>query len=59
MGLMKEQENGPDLTENLRLDPEKRLCPQFDSTGIALFPVAKRGEMGVRVLDNCCEDHIM
>jgi hypothetical protein len=41
------------------LNPQTRLCPQFDSVGIALFPVADRGEMGVRVLDNCCEEHIM
>lgn len=43
----------------LRLDPELRLCPQFDSVGIALFRTANRGEMGLRVLDNCCEEHIM
>lgn len=50
---------GPTDMESLRLDPEKRLCPQFDSGSIALFPVAARGEMGIRVLDNCCEEHIM
>lgn len=44
---------------NLRLEPERRLCPAFDSVSIATFPVAERGEMGMRVLDNCCEDHIM
>ena len=43
----------------LRLDPALRLCPQFDSVGIALFRTANRGEMGLRVLDNCCEEHIM
>lgn len=43
----------------LRLEPEKQLCPAFDSTSIALFPVANRGEMGVRVVDNFCEEHIM
>lgn len=46
-------------TEDLRLDPEKRICPKFDSTSIALFPVAKPEEMGMRVLDNCAEEHIM
>ena len=46
-------------TEDLRLEPEKRLCPKFDSTSIALFAVADSGEMGVRVLDNCAEEHIM
>ncbi|QNL45349.1 hypothetical protein H8790_04855 [Oscillibacter hominis] len=43
----------------LRLDPEERLCPAFDSVSIALFPVADREEMGFRVLDNFCEEHIM
>lgn len=46
-------------TEDLRLDPEARLCPKFDATSIALFPVAEREEMGVRVVDNCAEEHIM
>lgn len=43
----------------LRIDPEKRLCPKFDSTSIALFPVASREEMGVRVVDDCAEEHMM
>ncbi len=43
----------------LRIDPEKRLCPKFDSTSIAMFPVASREEMGVRVVDDCAEEHIM
>lgn len=46
-------------TEDLRLNPQKRICPKFDEVSIALFPVADDGEMGVRVLDNCAEDHIM
>jgi len=46
-------------TPALRLEPEKRLCPAFDPVSIALFPVAEQKEMGMRVLDNCCEDHIM
>lgn len=44
---------------DLRLDPELRICPKFDSASIALFPVADREEMGVRVVDNCAEEHIM
>lgn len=44
---------------DLRLDPETRLCPKFDEKSIALFPVASRKEMGVRVVDNCAEEHIM
>ena len=42
-----------------RLDPEKRLCPLFDSAGIALFPVAERGKMGFRVVSDFCQEHIM
>lgn len=44
---------------DLRLDPESRICTKFDSTSIAKFPVAKREEMGVRVVDDCAEEHIM
>lgn len=46
-------------TKDLRLDPEAQLCPKFDATSIAKFTVADRGEMGMRVLDNCAEEHIM
>ena len=47
------------ITEDLRVDPEERICPKFDSTSIALFRVAEPGEMGMRVVDNCAEEHIM
>lgn len=43
----------------LRLEPEKRMCPIFDPVTIAKFPVATPEEMGYRVLDNFCEEHIM
>lgn len=43
---------------SLRIEPEKRLCPLFDAVTIAEFPVAEPGEMGMRVLDNFCEEHI-
>ena len=42
----------------LRLEPEKRICPIFDPVTIAKFPVAEPDEMGFRVLDNFCEEHI-
>lgn len=42
----------------IRLDPEERLCPEYDSTGIKLFSAPDREEMGVRVLDNFPEEHI-
>ena len=44
--------------DNLRLDPETRLAPRFDSAAVALFPIAEPGEMGFRVLDDCTEEHI-
>lgn len=48
----------PSRTPSLRIEPEKRLCPIFDPVTIAAFPVAAPGEMGVRVVDNFCEEHI-
>ena len=47
------------IPEDLRLNPQDRICPKFDHTSIALFSVADREEMGMRVLDNCAEEHIM
>lgn len=46
-------------TQDLRLNPMERLCPKFDEESIAMFPVAKPDQMGMRVLDNCAEEHIM
>lgn len=43
----------------LAADPQLRLCPKFDSTAVAKFRVASRKKMGVRVVDNCAEEHIM
>jgi len=40
------------------MEPEKRICPLFDPAGIAEFPTAASDEMGVRVLDDFCEEHI-
>lgn len=48
----------PRPAADLRLRPDLRLCPRFDACSIALFPVARPGEMGFRVLDNCVEEHI-
>ena len=46
-------------TEDLRLDPESRLCPAFDAVSIKKFAAPDYEEMGVRVLDNCAEEHMM
>lgn len=45
--------------DEIRVNPESRICPKFDATSIALFPVAKPDDMGMRVLDDCAEEHIM
>ena len=57
--MSKRKKKTKELDENLRLNPEKRLCAKFDELSIAKFPVARPGEMGRRVLDNCAEEHIM
>ena len=57
--MSKRKKKTKELDENLRLNPEKRLCAKFDELCIAKFPVARPGEMGMRVLDNCAEELIM
>ena len=58
-GMRQEQKKRPsERMPFLRIEPEKRLCPAFDPVTIAEFPVAEPGEMGFRVLDNFCEEHI-
>ena len=47
------------LFEEIRVDPAQRLSSKFDSTSIAQFPVAPDGAMGVRVVDDCAEEHMM
>ena len=37
--------------------PEDALCAQFDSCSIKKFAAPDREEMGMRVLDNCAEEH--
>ena len=56
---MNRKKTSKDADAELRIDPEKRICPKFDCTSIAMFPVADRDEMGMRVLDDCAEEHIM
>lgn len=43
----------------IRINPENRICPKFNQQSIAAFPIAKPDEMGVRVQDDCAEEHIM
>ena len=46
-------------TEDFRLDPEARLCPAFDAVSVKKFAAPDKDEMGVAVVDNCAEEHIM
>ncbi len=46
------------VTEDLRLNPEARICPMFDAVSIKKFAAPDAGEMGFRVLDNCAEENI-
>ena len=41
-----------------RLDPETRLTPRCDSTGIRKFPIADAKQAGMRVKDDFAEEHI-
>ncbi len=42
----------------LRLEPEKRMCPIHDPDTIDEYEIATSEEMGFRVMDNFCEEHI-
>lgn len=42
----------------LSLDPEERLCPKYDHTGISLQYVGDLAHTGPVVVDNCAEEHI-
>ena len=55
----KKQKHDKMEMDNLRLNPEDRICPEYNSYSLAEYPVAKPDEMGVRVVDNCAEEHIM
>ena len=45
-------------TNDLRLQPQLRVCPRFDPLSLADFSIAPPDEMGFRVEDNCAEEHI-
>ncbi len=59
MSKHKKQARQQPKDHSIRLEPEQRLCPKFDACSIAKFPVADRSKMGMRVLDDCAEEHIM
>lgn len=42
----------------IRLNPEERICPAYDSCSVKKFPAPNREEMGVPVVDNFPEEHM-
>lgn len=44
---------------SISIDPEQRIAAQFDSAGIRKTEVADPKRAGMRVVDNCPEEHIM
>lgn len=42
--------------DNVRLDPEKRVCPEYDQHSVKEYDLPSR-EMGWRVIDNCAEEN--
>lgn len=56
---MSKEETLRKTVDDLRLNPEMRLCAKFDVLSIADFPIASLEKMGIRVVDNCAEEHIM
>lgn len=48
-----------DISDNLHISPEKRICPSFDYLSIAAYRVAEPDMMGFRVVDNAAHEHIM
>lgn len=51
------EEQTPD-SPSPSVDPNAQVCPKFDATGIAMFPVGDPKKMGFRVVDNITEEHI-
>jgi hypothetical protein len=45
-------------TDNLRLNPEARIAPEYDSVSIKKYRVPEAERTGFRVLDNCAEENI-
>ncbi len=43
--------------DSIRLDPEKRLCEEYDSVSIKKYSAPDSDEMGFRVLDNAAEEN--
>lgn len=57
-GYFAEKEKTAQPGDTLRLDPELRLCSEWDATSIRKFRLASWDEMGYQVLDDFCHEHI-
>lgn len=56
--MSKKKKSRADATDNLRLNPDQRLSPQYDDASIKNYPIASAEKMGFRVKDNCAEENI-
>ena len=54
---MDQKRHAQRICEDLRLDPEARLCPAYNSVSIKKYHLPS-DEMGVRVVDNCAEENM-
>ena len=45
--------------EDISVNPEARVCAMHDTAGIRKTETADPKRAGMRVLDNCPEEHIM
>lgn len=43
----------------LQINPANHLCSKFNLQSLATFPIVSPGESGMRVIDDCAEEHIM
>ena len=55
--MSKKKKGRADATDNLRLNPDQRLSPQYDDMSIKNTPIASAERMGFRVKDNCAEEN--
>ncbi len=53
-----EKERTARASDTFRIDPELRLCSQWDATTIRKFPLAHWDRVGFQVLDDFCHEHI-
>ncbi len=50
----------PKRQDSISVDPEQRLCAQYDSTASKKFPDSEKHiHTGPDVKDNCAEEHQM